>query len=69
MNKNSSTPAQRSYIESLAKRFTMTELETILKPAFAMNSNSFSDSENLNQNLKRLNKTAASRCVEILKGL
>jgi len=69
MNKNSSTPAQRSYIESLAKKFTMMDLETILKPAFAINSNSFNNSQNLNQNLKRLNKTAASRCIEILKGV
>jgi len=67
MNKNSSTEAQRRFIESLAKGKTNTELEIILKPAFALYGNAFIASNTLNQNLVRISKTAASKCIEILK--
>lgn len=67
MNANKSTEAQRRFIESLAKGKSMTDLEVILAPAFRMNFNSFILSDTLNQNLTRLTKSAASRCIEILK--
>lgn len=64
----SSTPAQRQFIESLAKGKSMDELETILAPAFGMYGNAFKTFDTLNQNLKRLSKDAASKCITILKG-
>jgi hypothetical protein len=69
MNTNKSTPAQRGFIESLAKGKTMDELEVILAPAFRINSNSFSTVATLNQNLARLTKTAASSCISILQNM
>lgn len=68
MNANKSTEAQRRFIESLAKGKKMSEIEIILAPAFKINFNEFNASHTLNQNLSRLTKSAASRCIEILKG-
>lgn len=67
--KNQSTEAQRSYIVALTKSLTNDEITEMLAPAFRMNSNSpWSPlSETLNQALRRLTKTAASRCITILK--
>lgn len=67
MNNNKSTEAQRRFIDSLARGRTMSELEQLLAPAFAMNGNAFNPSATLNQNTARLTKTAASRCIDILK--
>ena len=67
MNKNQSTEAQRRFIDSLAKGRSMSELQELLAPAFALNSNAFDPMATLNQNTRRLTKTAASRCIDILK--
>ena len=64
---NKSTEAQRRFIDSLARGRTMSELETLLAPAFAINSNAFDVYSTLNQNTVRLTKDAASRCIDILK--
>lgn len=69
LNRNGSTEAQRRFIDSLARGKKMTELEAILAPAFAINSNKFDVMATLNQNTARLTKTAASKCIEILKGI
>jgi hypothetical protein len=62
-----STEAQRRFIDSLARGKSMSELEILLAPAFAMHGNSFKQCETLNQNTKRLTKAAASRCIDLLK--
>ena len=67
MNKNQSTEAQRRFIDSLARGTTMTDLETILAPAFALHHNRFDTGATLNQNVSRITKEAASRCIELLK--
>jgi len=67
MRKNGSTEAQRRFIDSLARGYTMTQLETILAPAFAMWGNGFNIQDTLNQNTSRLTKSAASECIDILK--
>lgn len=67
MSTNKSTEAQRRFIDGLAKGRTMAELQELLAPAFALNGNGFDTGATLNQNTARLTKTAASRCIEILK--
>ena len=67
MTKNASTEAQRRFIESLARGLDDTTVRDLLAPAFALNSNTWKDGATLNQNLRGLSKTAASRCIDILK--
>lgn len=67
MANNKSTEAQRRFIDNLARGRTMAELEQLLAPAFAMNGNGFDTGATLNQNVARLTKPAASRCIDILK--
>ena len=62
-----STAAQRAYITKLAGAREMSELETLLAPAFAINRNSFNRWDTLTQNTNRLTAAAASRCIDILK--
>jgi hypothetical protein len=62
-----STAAQRSFIASLAGSRKMSELETILAPAFRINGNKFNVYDTLTQNINRLSSQAASRCIELLK--
>ena len=67
MTNNKSTEAQRRFIDSLARGRDMVELQQLLAPAFAINSNGFDTGATLNQNVARLTKSAASRCIDILK--
>ena len=62
-----STAAQRNFITKLAGTRKMTELETLLAPAFAINGNNFKTFDTLTQNTNRLSAAAASRCIDILK--
>lgn len=62
-----STAAQRSFIAKLAGSRKMSELETILAPAFRINGNNFNVYDTLTQNTNRLSSQAASRCIDLLK--
>ena len=70
MRKNQSTEAQRNFILSLARKHDDATVAELLAPAFAINSNGAWNpvgAETLNQALRRLTKTAASKCIDILK--
>lgn len=64
-----STSAQRSFISKLAGNRKMSELETILAPAFRINGNNFNVYDTLTQNTNRLTAVAASRCIDLLKNV
>ncbi len=67
MNSNKSTEAQRRFIDSLVRGMTSEQIRTILEPAFRANGNSWELGDTLNQKISRLSKTAASKCIELLK--
>lgn len=65
--KSKITPSQEHMLDILASRFTDAELDELLRPAFEMHRYTYDMEDRFDLKIKRLDKSAASRCIDILK--
>lgn len=61
------TAKQEHFLDTLSRNFTDAELDELLRPAFIMHRCSYDMGADFSEKISRLDQSAASRCIDILK--